>query len=52
MEAFSELHFDFQAQTTEFAFALDQIRVVPEPSTFLLLSLSLPMMACRRRPRC
>lgn len=47
--AFSALHFDFHAQTTEFSFLLDQIRVVPEPSALLLLALSWPLLLGRRR---
>lgn len=50
LDAFSALHFDFHAQTTEFSFTLDQIRVVPEPSVLLLLSaLSLTVFTRRRR---
>lgn len=50
IESFSALHFTVEAETEEFSMTLDEIRVVPEPSTTVLsMPLALTLLLRRRR---
>ncbi len=47
--SFQAMHFTFEADTDQFSFTLDEVRVVPEPGASILLLLGAGSMALRRR---
>lgn len=49
IDSFIALNFEFEAESQEFSFGLDEIRVVPEASTVLLVVLSAGTLLLRRR---
>lgn len=49
LDSFPATHFVFEAETEQFSFVLDEVRVVPEPSPMLLLGLGVSGLFIRRR---
>jgi hypothetical protein len=48
VEQFFAIHFVFEANTDQFSFTLDEIRLVPEPGSFQLAVLGLIFLSRRR----
>lgn len=49
IDSFHVIHFVFEAESQEFSFGLDEIRVVPEASTMLLIAFGAGSILLRRR---
>jgi hypothetical protein len=51
--SFNEIHFLFETASAAVSFSLDEIRIVPEPSTMSLLSVTAGLLLRRnRKPEC
>lgn len=49
IDSFNSMHVRFEAVTEQFSFTLNEIRLVPEPSTFVLMLVGALGMLARRR---
>lgn len=49
LDSFPATHITFEAESEQFSFVLDEVRVVPEPSSMLLLGIGISGLLTRRR---